>query len=211
MPQVAGWLDEPAWECAARVAILDWDVHHGNGTQAIFWEDPSVLFASIHQDGLYPAGSGPLTDRGAGAGEGTTLNVPLPAGCGDDAYLEAVERIVLPAIRSFGPDLILVSAGQDPAVNDPLGRMSVTTEGFRAMAAAVRACAHEVCDGRLAGFQEGGYSLAHMPFCTLAAVEGLLGLPASFTADPVPADVPQRMTAHARAALDAAAAVHAVA
>lgn len=191
-----------------RVAIIDWDVHHGNGTQAIFWEDPSVLFASIHQDGLYPAGSGALAERGAGAGEGTTINVPLPAGCADAAYLEALERIVLPAVRAFAPELILVSAGQDPAAYDPLGRMSVTTEGFRALAAATRRVAGEVCGGHVVGYQEGGYSLAHMPFCTLAVVEGLFGLPATFDADPVPADVVQGTTPQARAALDAAFAVH---
>jgi len=114
-----------------RVAIVDWDVHHGNGTETIFWSDPSVLFVSLHQDDLYPVGRGRASDRGAGAGEGTTVNVPLPAGTGDEGYAYAFERVVAPAIRDFGPDLLFISAGQDPAASDPLGRMSVTAEGFR--------------------------------------------------------------------------------
>lgn len=192
-----------------RVAILDWDVHHGNGTHDIFYEDPSVLFASVHQDDLYPVGYGRLDQAGAGEGEGTVINVPLPAGSGDHGYLDAFERVIAPALRAFAPDLILVSAGQDAAASDPLGRMSVTTEGFRALAEGVRRVAEEVCDGRLVAYQEGGYSLDHLPFCTLAIVEALAGLERSFPADPIELDVPTSLRDFERAAVDAAAAAQA--
>lgn len=168
-----------------RVAIVDWDVHHGNGT-----EDGSVLFVSLHQDDFYPVGRGRTSDRGRGAGEGATINLPLPAGSGDAVYLEAIEEAVLPALRRFSPDLILVSAGQDPEASDPLGRMSVTSEGFRGMAERLRDAAVEHCAGRLVALQEGGYSPDHMPFCTLAIVEALAGLEPSLAADPIEIDAP---------------------
>src|SRR5262249_21203548 len=113
-----------------KVAIVDWDVHHGNGTQAIFYDDPSVLFISIHQDGLYPRDSGTLAEVGSGRGEGFNINIPMPAGSSDHGYRHAFQEVVVPAVRRFSPDLILVSAGQDASGADPLGRMSVTTEGF---------------------------------------------------------------------------------
>jgi acetoin utilization deacetylase AcuC-like enzyme len=192
-----------------RVAIVDWDVHHGNGTHDIFYADPSVLFVSVHQDGLYPVGYGRLDQAGEAAGEGTVINVPLPAGSGDAGYLDAFERVIAPALRAFAPELVLVSAGQDAAASDPLGRMSVTTEGFRALAAGVRGVAEEVCDGRLVAYQEGGYSLDHLPFCTLAIVEALAGLAPSFAADPIELDVPTSLRDFERAAVDAAAAAQA--
>ena len=169
-----------------RVAIIDWDVHHGNGTQEIFYTEPSVLFVSLHQDDLYPKGSGTLEQRG----DGTTVNIPLPAGTGDDGYRYAFERVVVPALRRFGPDFILVSAGQDAAASDTHGRMSVTTEGFRAMAAATKLLAEELCNGRVVAFLEGGYSLDHLPLCTLAIVEELAGLEPSWERDPLELDVP---------------------
>jgi acetoin utilization deacetylase AcuC-like enzyme len=192
-----------------RVAIVDWDVHHGNGTHDIFYLDPSVLFVSVHQDGLYPAGYGRLDQAGAGQGEGAVVNVPLPAGSGDAGYLDAFERVIAPALRAFAPELVLVSAGQDAAAADPLGRMSVTTEGFRALAAGVCEVAEEVCDGRLVAYQEGGYSLDHLPLCTLAIVEALAGLEPSFAADPIELDVPTSLRDFERAAVDAAAAAQA--
>ena len=124
-----------------RVAIVDWDVHHGNGTQEIFYADPSVLFVSLHQDDLYPKGSGTREQRG----DGTTVNIPLPAGTGDDGYRYAFEQVVAPALRRFRPEFILVSAGQDAAASDTHGRMSVTTEGFRAMASETKRLAEELC------------------------------------------------------------------
>ena len=177
-----------------RVAVLDWDVHHGNGTQEIFYRDPSVLFVSLHQDDLYPKGLGRLDQRGEEPGTGATVNVPLPAGSGDETYRLAFEQVVAPALVRFRPQFVLVSAGQDAAATDPHGRMSVTTEGFRAMAAAARQLAEELCDGGLVAFLEGGYSLDHTPLCTLAIIEALAGLEPSWSTDPLEVDVPTHMT-----------------
>jgi acetoin utilization deacetylase AcuC-like enzyme len=191
----------------ARVAILDWDVHHGNGTEDIFGADPSVLFVSLHQDGLYPADRGRIGDRGEGDGTGTTVNVPLPAGTGDEGYLAAVERVALPAIERFAPGLIVLSSGQDAGACDPLGRMSVTADGFRAMTGQLAGLADRVCDGRLVAVQEGGYSLDHMPFCVLATIEALAGLNPALDRDPVEMDVPSGVSpAQDDAVRDAAAA-----
>jgi len=158
-----------------RVAIVDWDVHHGNGTQQAFWEDPSVLAISIHQDRKFPAGSGGREENGAGAGAGTTINVPLPAGCGDGAYAAVFERIVVPALERFRPDLILVACGLDANVLDPLARMSCTSNAYRAMTQSVLDVADACCDGRLAVIHEGGYSPEYVPYCGLAVVETLFG------------------------------------
>ncbi len=187
-----------------RVAIVDWDVHHGNGTEAVFWEDPTVLFCSLHQDDLYPAGSGRVGDRGAGEGAGFTRNVPLPAGAGDDAYLLALEAVVLPALGAFEPELIIVSAGQDPAASDPLGRMSVTTEGFRRMTERLLSAADDLCGGRLLVVHEGGYSADHVPFCNLAIIEAMSGAPPRFARDPIELDVPAGAREVDRAAVAAA-------
>jgi acetoin utilization deacetylase AcuC-like enzyme len=184
-----------------RVAIIDWDVHHGNGTQEIFDADSSVLFVSLHQNDLYPKGSGTLEQRA----EGTTVNIPLPAGTGDAGYRYAFEQVVEPAVRHFRPDFILISAGQDAAASDTHGRMSVTTEGFRAMARATKALAEDHCDGRLVASLEGGYSLDHLPLCTLAIVEALAGLPPSWERDPLELDVPTELGNDARLAVDEAA------
>jgi len=191
-----------------RVAIVDWDVHHGNGTHDIFYGDPGVLFVSLHQDGLYPAGYGRLDQTGEGEGRGYTVNIPLPAGSGDEGYVLAFERVVGPVIRDFAPGLILISAGQDPEAGDPLGRMSVTAEGFRRMATFMKELAAETCDGRLVVFQEGGYSLDHLPFCTLAMVEAIAGLDPSFESDPMELDVPTELGVAEEQAVEAAAAVH---
>jgi acetoin utilization deacetylase AcuC-like enzyme len=145
-----------------RVAVLDWDVHHGNGTQAIFRDDPSVLFASLHQWPLYPGTGGP------GDGDETTVNVPLPPGSGDDEYLEAMERIVEPAIRSFDPDLLVVSAGYDAAADDPLADMYLTSEGFRSLAER----AGRLCE-RVALVLEGGYDVDTVPRLVGATLAGL--------------------------------------
>jgi acetoin utilization deacetylase AcuC-like enzyme len=188
-----------------RVAIVDWDVHHGNGTQDVFYDDGSVLFVSLHQDALYPADTGTLGERGIGPGECATVNVPLPAGTGDDGYRLAFEQVVEPVLGRFKPDFLLLSAGQDAAASDPLGRMSVTTEGFRALAASALGLAGELCGGRLVAFQEGGYSVDHMPLCTLAILEAIAGLPASWEQDPIELDVPTAAGDRARDAVEAAA------
>jgi acetoin utilization deacetylase AcuC-like enzyme len=188
-----------------RVAIVDWDVHHGNGTQDVFYEDGSVLFVSLHQDDLYPKGLGTRSERGRGDSEGTTVNVPLPAGSGDDGYGLAFEQVVEPALRRFRPELLLVSAGQDPAASDPLGRMSVTTEGFRRLAAGSRRLAEELCGGRLVAFHEGGYSIDHTPLCNLAILEALADLPPSWDRDPIELDVPAGVSHAEHEAIEAAA------
>jgi acetoin utilization deacetylase AcuC-like enzyme len=177
----------------ARAAIVDWDVHHGNGTEDIFYDDGSVLYISLHQDGLYPAGRGVVRHTGSEDGTGATINIPLPAGMGDAGYLEAFDRIVGPALHAFAPDLILVSAGQDPSAADPLGRMSVTTEGFRGMTRRVLDVANDVCSGRVICLQEGGYSIDHVPFCVLAIVEELAGLIPQFSSDPMELDTPETL------------------
>ena len=159
---------------AEKVAIVDWDVHHGNGTQDAFYADPGVLFISVHQDNLFPVGWGALDQIGEDDGIGTTINIPLPAGSGNPTYMAAFERIVLPAIREFGPDLIMVSAGQDASVMDPLGRMSLTTAAYRAMTRQLRDLADDVCEGRLVIAQEGGYSEIYAPYCGAAIAEGLV-------------------------------------
>jgi acetoin utilization deacetylase AcuC-like enzyme len=144
-----------------RVAIVDWDVHHGNGTQDIFWGDDSVLFASLHQWPFYPGTGGP------GEENGTTVNVPLPAGSGDDEYLRAFDERVEPAVRAFDPELVLVSAGFDAHVDDPLAGMRVTVDGFRELARRSAALAP-----RVAAVLEGGYEPETLPALVQAALEG---------------------------------------
>ena len=159
-----------------RIAILDWDVHQGNGTQDAFYADPSVLFISLHQENWYPMGWGAIEQTGEAEGEGYTINIPLPPGTGNAGYLMAIDRIVLPIIRHFLPELILVSAGQDANAVDPLARMLVSADGFREMATRVALLADEVCSGRLVALHEGGYSEGYAPICTWAVIEGLSGI-----------------------------------
>ena len=191
-----------------KVAIVDWDVHHGNGTQAIFYEDPRVLFISLHQDHLYPMDTGSLPETGRGKGEGATVNIPLPAGSGDRGYALAFDSIVEPVIRQFGPDLVLVSAGQDAGAADPLGRMSVTTEGFRNLAWRVTSLANELCGGRLVAVQEGGYSPDHLPYCTLSIIEAMAGLEPELRGDPLEMDVPAALQDSEVRAVNAARDAH---
>ncbi|MBS1212414.1 MAG: Histone deacetylase [Proteobacteria bacterium] len=159
-----------------RVLIVDWDVHHGNGTQEAFYADPSVLFASLHQDGLYPDDGGYVQETGAGEGLGTTINLPLPAGSGDAVYRAAFDRVVLPIARAFRPELVLISAGQDASTMDPEGRMCLSSEAYRWMTKVLMDVAGEACDGRLVILQEGGYSELYAPYCTLGIVESLAGV-----------------------------------
>jgi acetoin utilization deacetylase AcuC-like enzyme len=155
-----------------RIAVVDWDVHHGNGTQAAFYEDPSVLTISLHQDDWLPPDSGHVTENGAGAGEGTALNVPLPAGSGWAAYRAAMERVVVPAVERFAPELVIVASGLDAAGFDPLARMMLHSEAYRAMTGMLL----EASGGRLAMCHEGGYDAAYVPFCGLAILEELSGI-----------------------------------
>jgi acetoin utilization deacetylase AcuC-like enzyme len=147
-----------------RIAVLDWDVHHGNGTQDIFWDDPSVLFVSLHRWPFYPGSGGP------GEGNATTVNVPMAAGAGDAEYAAAFEERCEPAIRVFEPELLLVSAGYDAAAGDPLGGMTLTANGFRDLARHARG----LCD-RVACVLEGGYNVATIPGLVAATLEGLDG------------------------------------
>lgn len=158
-----------------RIAVIDWDVHHGNGTEMAYYDDPDVLTISIHQESYYPVDSGQAVDRGRGAGEGANINVPLPPGSGHGAYMSAFERVVVPAVARFRPELIVVSSGYDAAMSDPLGRMMCHSETFRSMSRQTLALASEHCDGRIAVFQEGGYSPTYAPFCGLAVIEELSG------------------------------------
>ena len=147
-----------------RVAILDWDVHHGNGTQAIFWDDPSVLYVSLHQWPFYPGTGGPEEQ------DETTLNLPLPGGCGDAEYLEVFAEAVEPKLRRFAPDLLIVSAGFDAHVEDPLADMAVTAGGFRELARRAAALSP-----RVGAVLEGGYNLRTLPALVEAALEGFGG------------------------------------
>jgi acetoin utilization deacetylase AcuC-like enzyme len=143
---------------AERIVIVDWDVHHGNGTQDAFYDDPSVLFISTHQYPFYP-GTGGVAEVGLRQGAGFTINVPLPAGCGDAEYLRVFRDIVIPGIKRFEPQWILVSAGFDPHRQDPLAGMNVTEAGFSQMARAMLQLAAVYCGGRIAFLLEGGYDL----------------------------------------------------
>ena len=160
----------------ARVAIVDWDVHHGNGTEHAFYSDPTVLAISIHQDNNYPPASGAITDVGEGAGHGYNINIPLPAGSGVGAYLATFDRVVAPALRAFRPELILVASGLDASAMDPLASMMMTSDGYRKLTLTVLAVAREVCGGRLVACHEGGYSPAYVPYCGLAIIEELAGI-----------------------------------
>lgn len=160
-----------------RVVTMDWDVHHGNGTQAIFWEDSSVLTISLHQDGLFPANSGGLDERGGGAGEGYAMNIPLPAGTGNGGYLHALTEAVVPAIRRFNPDVIVIPSGFDASCFDPLGRMAVTAKGYREMTRIMLDVADEVCDGKVMMTHEGGYSPTYVPLCGVTVLSEMSGVP----------------------------------
>ncbi len=159
---------------AARVAIFDFDVHHGNGTQHLFEERADVFYASTHQYPFYP-GTGAASEIGSGPGEGATLNVPLPAGTGEEGYAAAIEGRILPALRAFAPDVLLVSAGFDVWRADPLGGMAVTERGLARWGARLAALADEICGGRLLSVLEGGYDIASLPRLVEAYLLGLGG------------------------------------
>ena len=157
-----------------RVAIVDYDVHHGNGVQDIFYSDPSVLYISTHQSPLYP-GTGALSEIGAGAGQGTTLNVPLPPGVGDAGYRAVFERVIAPALRRFAPELLLVAAGFDAHWADPLAQMALSLRGYDAITRQLVDLASELCGGRVIFVLEGGYHLGALANGWTNAVRALLG------------------------------------
>ncbi|MFN0193261.1 MAG: class II histone deacetylase [Aestuariivirga sp.] len=158
-----------------RIATVDWDVHHGNGTQSIFYEDPATLTISLHQDNLFPADSGSRDEIGEGAGRGFNLNIPLPPGCGNGAYFAAFEQVVIPALYKFMPELIVVPSGFDASGVDPLGRMMVSSDGYRQMTRMLMKAADDLCGGRLLMSHEGGYSAMYAPYCGLAVLEEMSG------------------------------------
>ncbi len=160
---------------AEHVAIVDWDVHHGNGTQDVFYQDGSVLFFSTHQSPWYP-GTGAASETGVGDGAGKTINCPLPAGSGRTAIVGAVKDRLLPALESFGPDLILLSAGFDSRLGDPLGQFTLTDEDFRELTMLMIQAAEKYCDGRLVSLLEGGYNLEGLALAAETHVRTLADL-----------------------------------
>jgi acetoin utilization deacetylase AcuC-like enzyme len=155
-----------------RVAIVDFDVHHGNGTEDIFYERNDVLYLSCHQSPLYP-GTGAADDRGRGEGEGFTVNVPLPPGGGDDEYLAVFDQVFGPALREYRPELLLLSAGFDAHHRDALAQMEVTSAGYGLLGARIRGWAEALCGGRSAWFLEGGYDLEGLSTGVVAVVTEL--------------------------------------
>jgi acetoin utilization deacetylase AcuC-like enzyme len=192
-----------------KILILDWDVHDGNGTQDAFFSDPDVVFISIHQDALYPEEFGSIEQSGVGDADGATVNVPLPAGSGDAAYAAVMHEIIEPVARQFGPELIMISAGQDASSADPLGRMSVTADGYRRMTRVMMGLADELCSGRLVLAQEGGYSETYAPYCTAAIIESLTGHRIGHE-EPVSQDRANRWPSSRNVGLDARTAIEAV-
>lgn len=158
----------------ARVLIVDFDVHHGNGTQDAFYDDPAVLYFSTHQCPLYP-GTGSIEEVGKDKGVGATINVPLPPWSHDEDYLQVYERVLVPAARRFRPELVLVSAGYDPHWKDPISLMQVSTTGFAQMVRILKELASELCQGRLVFTLEGGYDTSALAYSVKATLDTLLG------------------------------------
>jgi acetoin utilization deacetylase AcuC-like enzyme len=158
-----------------RVAILDWDVHHGNGQQDAFYDDPEVLTVSIHQAGNFPLDSGFADERGRGAGQGANLNLPMPPGAGIGAYRYAFEQLILPALEAFSPEMIVIACGYDACAKDPLGKMLLNSSAFAEMTSRITALAERVCEGRLVLIHEGGYSEGYVPLCGHAVIAALSG------------------------------------
>jgi len=168
-----------------RVAIVDWDVHHGNGTQEIFIDEPRVLYVSSHVSPFYP-GTGHFSETGSGDAEGTTINIPLPSGSGDRAFADAYEQVVIPALRRFRPEIILVSSGWDAHVRDPLAPLALSTAGYSHIAGLVLDEAKVLCDGRVVASLEGGYDTHALAHCAANLCRLMLG----DAAQPDPEDPP---------------------
>ncbi|MDQ7792834.1 MAG: histone deacetylase [bacterium] len=158
-----------------RVLVVDWDLHHGNGTEAVFYSRSDVLYQSVHQSPCYP-GTGWLTDVGEGEGEGYNVNLPFPPGAGDEAFEQAFTRLFVPIARDYAPELVLVSSGHDAHFADPLGSMQVTARGYRRLAAHLVDLARETAGGRIVAIMEGGYNEAALGWSLLAVLDALGGL-----------------------------------
>ncbi|MCL1936441.1 MAG: class II histone deacetylase [Defluviitaleaceae bacterium] len=156
-----------------KILILDWDAHHGNGVEDAFYKDNTVMYISIHQDGLEPIDRGKKEHIGEGTGKGYTINIPLYAGSGDAVYDYAFSSIVEPKVAEFEPELILICAGQDASIFDPLARMMLSCEGYRKMTKRIKKLANKYSQGRIVCLHEGGYCPVYVPFCSLAIVEEL--------------------------------------
>jgi acetoin utilization deacetylase AcuC-like enzyme len=161
----------------SKILIVDWDVHHGNGTQAEFYDDPNVLYFSVHQYPFYP-GTGSLAEKGSGNGVNSIINVPLPAGSGDDDYVGAFEETLAPAALTFSPDFVLISAGFDAHKDDLLGAMKVTQQGFTKLTQIVKSIAEKCCSGRLVSILEGGYGFEGLAASVEAHIRVLMRNPA---------------------------------
>ncbi len=160
---------------AKRIAFVDWDVHHGNGTEDCFYNNPNALTISLHQADWFPRGRGMVEHIGKGDGIGKNINIPLMAGCGEGAYLYAFKKIVVPALLAYQPDLIIVPCGFDASIEDPLGRMMLYEDSYRTMTRLLMEVADKVCDGKLVFTHEGGYNPFTTPFLGLAVIETLAG------------------------------------
>ena len=159
-----------------RIATVDWDVHHGNGTQSGFYDDPRALTISLHQDNCFPPDSGHLHENGEGRGKGYNINIPLPAGSGVGAYETAFDRVVIPALQAYQPQLIIVPCGFDAGAYDPLGRMQMHSGGYRSLTKKLMEVADKQCEGRILVCHEGGYNGDTLPFMGLAVLEELSGI-----------------------------------
>ena len=159
-----------------RIAIIDWDAHHGNGTQAAFYDDPTVLTVSLHQAGCFPPDSGRIDELGEGAGRGANINIPLPPGSGTGAFDAAFERVVVPALDAHRPELVLIACGFDSSAWDPHARLMLHSAAYRRLTQALLGVAERHARGRLVAVHEGGYAPGYTPFCGLAVLEELSGI-----------------------------------
>src|SRR3990170_7285996 len=157
-----------------RVFIIDWDVHHGNGTQNAFYNDPAVFYVSLHQEYLFP-GTGRSDETGNGDGKGFTMNLPLPHGQGDKEYISLFKKRIYPKIINYKPDLIMISAGFDAHINDPLGSMNITSEGFGKLTDIICEASDKVCKGRIVSVLEGGYNLEALGESVVFHLKSLIG------------------------------------
>ncbi len=195
-----------------KIAIVDYDVHWGNGTQEAFWNDPNVLFISLHQDNNYPQGGGKVSEIGGPDALGFTINIPLPPGSGMGAYMYAFQHVVTPAVERFQPELILVSSGFDANYMDPLAAMGLSSEAFGNMAETLVTLAEKLCGGKLIFLHEGGYSKDYVPFCALSVIQKLTGIKLTHVSDPYLQEVSnwgyQDLQPHQKSVIDAVCQIH---
>ncbi|XP_070678518.1 histone deacetylase 14, chloroplastic isoform X3 [Malus domestica] len=190
-----------------RVFIIDFDVHHGNGTNDAFYEDPDIFFLSTHQDGSYP-GTGKFDEVGHGDGEGTTLNLPLPGGSGDAAMRAIFDEIIVPCAQRFKPDIILVSAGYDAHVLDPLASLQFTTGTYYMLASNIQQLAKDVCGGRCVFFLEGGYNLESLSYSVADSFRAFLGEPSLASEFDNPAFLHEEPSTRVRQAIQRVKQIH---